>query len=382
MDVFLSEEAQVGPGPVDSLKQLQNIRIKLDRVASRISYSAPADVHDLNSAHEQNSPTKRKRRDSGLRILSRNDTFWDEVRDTGRRFNEERNVSIQDHHRRLRRSAKRNEELGQAIEKYGLIVNSNPKKHVLLLQYPDRLGFEMYCTASGQKPLELRIKPKCGLVEVDIPISMDKHYNRSKGRKFGGAIHHHKTQQDNATRQSTLPKRKSYGPASAHVGPDVVMADIPSEGDEGSEMDAMAPTDDASDDEEPLGARSRRRRDRAPRESERQDELLPTEDHFGGEMINGDDFGGNHFMDKFTLGGRIVPFEAGNPIYMIATFQAGRFRNILRTLHEMLMSEQKPAHGPKLMRLFLFDRNSRISMHCAPSAKLQASRNQARKTNK
>lgn len=62
-----------------------------------------------------------------------------------------------------------------------------------VFQYPDReLDPEKggpYDERHGQKPLSLRLKPKTGLVEIEVPINTTPgHYDVNKGLKYGEAM--------------------------------------------------------------------------------------------------------------------------------------------------------------------------------------------------
>lgn len=62
-----------------------------------------------------------------------------------------------------------------------------------VFQFPDRdrepeIGGP-YNESAGQKPAVLRLKPKTGLVEIDVPINTSQgYYDMSKGLKYGEAI--------------------------------------------------------------------------------------------------------------------------------------------------------------------------------------------------
>lgn len=70
---------------------------------------------------------------------------------------------------------------------YDVFLNRS-EKHVMVLQFPTRNRDQPYNARSGQRPTELRIKPKSGLVELDIPMTIDKHFDPEKGIRFGQAI--------------------------------------------------------------------------------------------------------------------------------------------------------------------------------------------------
>ncbi len=160
------------------------------------------------------------------------------------------------------------EDFGDVKEKYNVFMNTS-RKRVMLLQYPNRDGGQTYREKNGQKPLEIRIKPKSGVVEVDIPLNIHSNYNKDKGLEYGAAM-----------RQSNLlQKGGSYDLAGGlGVGPNKTAKE-----DEGSLPDG--PT---------------------------REKLLENFDDSNNK---------GHVMNKITLGGRIVPFQDGDPILMVATFQ-------------------------------------------------------------
>ncbi|KKA16401.1 hypothetical protein T310_10008 [Rasamsonia emersonii CBS 393.64] len=57
-----------------------------------------------------------------------------------------------------------------------------------VLQYVDRPTGHAYDERNGQKPTVFRLKPKTGLVEVDVPINTQVNYDVSKGLKYGEAL--------------------------------------------------------------------------------------------------------------------------------------------------------------------------------------------------
>ena len=167
----------------------------------------------------------------------------------------------------------RTEESGDTIkEKHKLFINPQPNKLVLLLKYPTRQPDELYCNAFGNKPLELRIKPKCGLVEVDVPIDVHHHFDREKGLKFG----------------ASLQKRGLMGDANSFYGV----------------SSGLHPAASRQDDDE---------------SPELKGAVL-------NKMLNDFDKASKEgfVMNKITLGGRIEPFKDGDPIYLLATFGEGK----------------------------------------------------------
>ena len=160
---------------------------------------------------------------------------------------------------------------GRSREKYDLFVNPSTKR-VLLLQYPNRDPREVYCDATGHKPIEIRIKPRSGIVEVDIPMTTRENFDREKGVDFGVAL----------KKSQTLQRGGSYGlPGGLGIGPN---------------------------------------------KSARNDEILVPDGPLRDTLLENFEDSNNKglVMNRITLGGRIVPFKDGDPMYMIATFVGSR----------------------------------------------------------
>lgn len=170
----------------------------------------------------------------------------------------------------LKTMLQNHEKLSPILKEYKLLLNHS-RKRTLLLQYPNREFGQEYRAATGQKPLGLRIKPKCGLVELDIPMNIHSNFDKEKGIEYGGAL-----------RSSLLLQQGgSYGLGGGFgVGPRPVKDD---------------------------------RRDLPP-DGPPLEKLLEKFDDSNNK---------GHVMNKITLGGRIVPFKDGDPIYMTATFRGG-----------------------------------------------------------
>jgi DNA-directed RNA polymerase-3 subunit RPC5 len=143
-------------------------------------------------------------------------------------------------------------------------------KHIMILQFPNRDRKQPYNLASGQKPLELRIKPRSGLVELDIPMVIDRHYDRAKGVRYGQAMR----------KSRVLRQGASYGLAGG------------------------------------FGVNGASRSTR--------DDLRGTFDELPDEILheNFDEANNRgYIMNKITLGGRIVKPENGKPNYCIGVFK-------------------------------------------------------------
>ena len=164
------------------------------------------------------------------------------------------------------------DKLGPILKQYRLFINPT-KMRIMLVQYPNRELGQEYREANGLKPLELRIKPKCGVVEVDIPLNIHVNFDNAKGIEYGEAMR----------TSRHLQQGGSYGLAGGlGVGPKLSTKDI--------------------------------RRAPMP-EGPSKEKLLENFDDANNK---------GHVMNKITLGGRIVPFKDGSPIYMYVTFKGGK----------------------------------------------------------
>ena len=150
------------------------------------------------------------------------------------------------------------------------------QERLLLLQYPERSRTQPYNDASRQKPLELRIKPKTGMVEVDIPVNVHANYDKEKGVQWGEAMRNSRV----------LKEGGSYGLAGG-----LGIGGVPKKDED--EMDEV---------EIP------------------HDYLL---EHFEDANNKG------HVLNKQTLGGQIVEPKDGDPIYMLGTFVGSQFHLLL-----------------------------------------------------
>ena len=160
------------------------------------------------------------------------------------------------------------------VAEYNMYINA-PTKKILIIQYPNRDPGQPYSDKTGQKPLELRIKPKCGLVEVDIPMDIHSNFDKEKGIIYGEAMR----------KSRVLQEGGSYGMAGG-LG---------------------------------IGAKPR------PASSGDQASTAEEPDHES-LLVNFDDANDKgHVMNKITLGGTIVPFKPGNdPNYYIGVFKSGK----------------------------------------------------------
>ena len=146
-------------------------------------------------------------------------------------------------------------------------------RQFFVLQYPNRDKSKPYDAAHGCAPTELRIKPKAGMVEVDVPLDVHQNYDRTKGVKWGEAM-----------KKSDMAKGGgSHGlPGGFGIG-------------------GTAP-----------GGRGRGRGE--AEEAENQERLLANYD----EAVKD-----GHVLNKQTLGGQFLPKTSTSPQYMVGTFTNG-----------------------------------------------------------
>lgn len=164
--------------------------------------------------------------------------------------------------------------LGKVTAKYRLFVNKPTGKRAMLMQYPNRKVGQEYRATNGNTPLEIRMKPKSGLVEVDVPVEICANYDKEKGVEYGEAMRKSRLIQEGGS--------YSLG-GGLGIGPPRPMP----------KTDHQAP----------------------PPEGPSHDKLL---ENFEDANNKG------HVMNKITLGGQIYPFKNGDPIYMAATFKEGK----------------------------------------------------------
>lgn len=188
----------------------------------------------------------------------------------------------------LKKMMEKHHRLGKVVEKYRLFINKPSGKRTMLLQYPNREIGQEYRASTGQKPLEIRIKPKCGLVEVDIPIHLHYNYDKVKGIEYGEAM-----------RKSRLMQQGGSYSLGGGLG--------------------IGPKPTSKDDH------------RAPLpEGPSQEKLLENIDDANNK---------GHVMNKITLGGQIFPPKDGDPIYMIATFQGSEQIKSAKHIYVLISSK-------------------------------------------
>ena len=161
------------------------------------------------------------------------------------------------------------------VASWNVYMTPEIQERLLLLQYPERSRTQPYNDSNHQKPLELRIKPNTGMVEVDIPFNVHANYDKEKGVQWGEAMRKSRVLRDGGT----------YGLAGG------------------------------------LGVGATTKKD----EDEMDEDAIPQETL----LANFEDANNKgHVLNKQTLGGQIVEPKDGDPIYMLGTFVGSQFDTI------------------------------------------------------
>ena len=156
----------------------------------------------------------------------------------------------------------------------------------MVLQFPNRDPHHPYNAASDEQPLCMRIKPRSGLVELDVPMHISQSFNRARGLEFGKAL----------KRSRVVERGGTFGIGGGFGA------------DQGGRTARQGTADEGG--EEDGEGESRRDRDN------------DGEEGFEKAMQRGE------VMDKITLGGRIRPWKDGDPIYALGAFKGGSSNQI------------------------------------------------------
>lgn len=71
---------------------------------------------------------------------------------------------------------------------YDIHITDSQAPDLYIFQYPVRSRNKPYTKAENACPLEARLKPKSGLVEVDVPVNVHVNYDEEKGRAWGDVL--------------------------------------------------------------------------------------------------------------------------------------------------------------------------------------------------
>lgn len=145
-----------------------------------------------------------------------------------------------------------------------LLTDSDISRYVF--QYVDREHDRPYNDQENQRPIQLRLKPRTGLIEVEVPIITRENYDVNKGMRYGDAVKKSRSARDGG----------AYGMAGGFTA--------------GSGTAAAG--------------------GRVKMESNGDVEILDNKRAVDSASL----------MRVQSLGGRIKPSEEGDPVYMLATF--------------------------------------------------------------
>jgi len=172
-----------------------------------------------------------------------------------------------------------------------------------VLQYVDRPPEYPYDEQEAQKPTALRLKPRTGLVEVDIPISTAICYDVGKGLKYGDSLANSRTAREGG----------AYGMAGGFASGGPVAA---ARGRVKIETEDIETRNIVVDEQDKKGQ--------------------------GGSLLN-----------VQTLGGRIKESEDGDPLYMLGAFRGNNLHlspvsavvQLRPQLHHLDAAEEAAAKG-------------------------------------
>ena len=92
---------------------------------------------------------------------------------------------------------------------YDVYLTPSQQEHLYLLQYPTRLRNEPYANIKGTAPRALRLKPKTGHLELDIPLDPNSNFNKYAGLKWVDSL---RTAKDTQNDSSTFGLAGGLGP--------------------------------------------------------------------------------------------------------------------------------------------------------------------------
>ena len=161
------------------------------------------------------------------------------------------------------------------------ITPENLEQQLYVLQYLNRPPDKPLTKADDSQPSALRIKQDSGFIEVDVPINLQRNYNRPAGVMWGEAM-----------RKTKGFGQKAFGIAS------------------GFERTMPRSTNRAGAGGEGTPA--------APIATENDDNFQDYVDHFEDANEKG------HVFNSQTFGGQIMKDDGKGPSYMLGTFRDSR----------------------------------------------------------
>jgi DNA-directed RNA polymerase-3 subunit RPC5 len=209
----------------------------------------------------------------------------------------------------------------EIVASYDIFVKpqlENGKK-IYILQFPNRDARQGYSAASSSMPLAVRMKPKSGLMELDVPIETFRNYDREKGIKWGEAVR--KSDKSKGNDGGSLGLAGGFG----------------------------------------IGAGQPRMRGKAAKDDDFED--MMTQDELLREFERS--VGEGRVLGKQTLGGQSIPKDKTTPQYMIGTFRGGKlcFSVVLALVANNKCVWQTSFTSCPSIKSCRCDPNSTISMH-------------------
>lgn len=202
-----------------------------------------------------------------------------------------------------------------------MYITPRQLEQIYLLQYPNRNRSQAYNDRNGARPVDFRLKPQAGFMEMDIGMNPSANFNKFQSLVWGEAIRKSKTNGGSAT----FGAAAGFAPTKGGKG---------RAKQEGSEMSV--------------------------------DQGLARFQ----EAVNRD-----AVYQKQTLGGQILQDEAGNPNYMLGAFRGGKFL-FSSSVQTFLLSSLSSLLDFCCRLSFLFFRSSfsRIPIKSPPKVKIHPSR--------
>ncbi|KAK6495448.1 hypothetical protein TWF481_003467 [Arthrobotrys musiformis] len=75
------------------------------------------------------------------------------------------------------------------VQSYDIVLNNTFNDMMYLFQYPVRNRSQPYTFQEGFAPVEARMKVNTGVLELDIPINVERNYDERKGVLYGDVLH-------------------------------------------------------------------------------------------------------------------------------------------------------------------------------------------------
>lgn len=170
------------------------------------------------------------------------------------------------------------------IAEYNVFITPRQLEQIYLLQYPNRNRSQAYNERNGARPVDFRLKPQAGFMEMDIGMNPSANFNKFQSLVWGEAMRKSKANGGSAT----------FGAAAG-----------------------FAPT---------KGGKGRGKQENGEMSV---DQGLARFQ----EAVNRD-----AVFQKQTLGGQILQDEVGNPNYMLGAFRGGKsfFLHVLYFLSSLI----------------------------------------------